>query len=319
MTGIECVRCGSQAQTFLCPRCTGRTRRTLRDMIWLAQECHNQAYGQSNWGDDSGRRTPYRSRHELNGEASSIELLPDGVEDLDEARRIRQRNVELAALASGGVNGRASELYDTVVDMLTTWIRDLCENRGIEWHGVGSVGEMCAWLDLNISAIANHPAADEFCDELDEHVGHIRRLINRPESMRFVGPCPAPHPEAPSRTCGLELRAHRRATHVTCPQCDTDHDVNEVGRRLIDSTHDWWLGKDELFMILHALGLPVTWAKLRKWRFRRQVRERLLPDGTPQYHLGDARLMAGRASISGTLSGGGSHAENAQKPATGAR
>ena len=320
MSGIECVRCGSRAQMYLCPRCTGRTRRALRDLAGLASHLAEAAVGQTRLSD-IGRHTPYRSRHELDGEASlasQIESLPE-CDDLDEARRQREQNALRKLLAAGGVNERASSLHANIANMLTTWIRDLCEARGINWDGRGRVGDMCAWLHLHIDTIANHEAADEFCDELDEHLGHIRRLINRPEPPRFVGPCPAPHPELSGRACNLELRAHRKATRVTCTQCGTDHDIDEVGRQLLDGISDWWLGKDELFMTLHALGLPVTWAKLRKWRFRHQIRERVLPDGTPQYHLGDARTLAARGSIPGTPSVCGSHAKNTQEPATGAR
>ena len=298
MAQIDCIRCGAKAQMFLCPRCIGRTRRGLRDFAGLATHLAEAAVGQTRLGD-IGRHTPYRSRHELDGEASlasQIELLPE-CDDLDEARRRREQGALRKLLAAGGVNERASSLHSDIANMLTTWIRDLCETRGIDWTGTGRVGELCAWLHLHIDALAGHEAADEFCDELDEHLGHIRRLINRPEPPRFIGPCPAV--KADGARCGTALQAPRRATTATCPGCSTTYDdLDRLGLELLAGVDDWWLCRQDLIMALHALGHPVTETRLRQWRHRRRIRERVLPDGTPEYHFGDARRMVERAILS---------------------
>lgn len=297
---VECVRCGSRAQMYLCHRCTGHTRRALRDLAGLAHHLAEAAIGQTRLGD-IGRHTPYRSRHELDGEAtlaSQIEPLPE-CDDLEEARRQREQNALRKLLAAGGVNERASALHADITNMLTSWIRDLCEDRGVEWVGPGRIADMCAWLNLNFTAIAGHPAADEFSAEVDEHLGHIRRLINRPEPPRFIGPCPSPvnhthdndcqrqHPHP----CGTALRAPRKATTATCPECSTTHDdLDQLGLELLAGVDDWWLNQTDLLFAMAAMGNHIPTRTFREWRRTRRIPE-LIVSGEPRYRIADARAL----------------------------
>ncbi|KLO25888.1 hypothetical protein ABW16_21485 [Mycolicibacter heraklionensis] len=243
MTQTQCLRCEAQAQQFLCRDCTRQTRATLRGLPRLLRHLAEAAVGQTRLGD-IGRHTPYRSRHELDGEsdlASHIEPLPDGESDLYEARRARERAALRKLLAAGGVNERASTLHSDIVNMLTTWIRDICEARGVDAPSLDAADPagLCAWLSRHTDAIANHPAADEFCDELNQRVGQTLRIINRPQTHMYCGLCPAELTDNyGTRICNRELMAPRGASEVQCPACKTTHSVDELCERKIETVND---------------------------------------------------------------------------------
>lgn len=326
----KCLRCHADTQTRLCHTCTTRTRNTLRGLPRLLRHLHEAAVGQTRLGD-IGRHTPYRSRHELHGDtplATHIEPLPPRDQwdkpvtytdddpdpdpatdpaDLYESRQARQQTALRKLLAAGGINERASTLHATILDALTTWINDLAETHQLNTSMIGSPADMCLWLAHHIRHLANHPAANELTDELEHHTRAILRILNRPTPPRYLGPCPQPlttdHDENCNKPhphpCGTALQAHHKATTTTCTNCGTQHnDLNEIARQAIETADDQWANQHELIMFMAALGTPITDTRLRQWRRRRTIRHRTLPDGTPQYHLGDARTMAARDSLS---------------------
>lgn len=270
MTSTQCLRCDAQAQQYLCRDCTRQTRATLRGLPRLLRYLAGSAVGQTRLGD-IGRHTPYRSRHELDGEselASHIEPLPEGETDLYEARRARERAALRKLLAAGGVNERASTLHGDIVNMLTTWIRDICETRGMDWAktvAIDFIGPLqpghwrapdlvdadptglCAWLSRHTDAIANHPAADEFCDELDQRVGQTLRIINRPRTQLYCGLCPTELTDNyGQRICNRELIAHRGDLEVQCPACKATHSVEQLCDRAADTVNDRSFTVEEL-------------------------------------------------------------------------
>ena len=324
MTATKCLRCEADAQQFLCRECVRRTRSTLRGLPRLLRHLAEAAVGQTRLGD-IGRHTPYRSRHELDGEselASHIECLPardqmgkvvnqdavaeitddpmDDLADLYESRLARQQSALRKLLAAGGVNERASTLHAEIINSLSTWIRDVCETRGVDPQlDRVEPAALCGWLNRHIDSIANHPAADEFCDELDERVRQALRIINRPIPPRYVGPCPAQvgaDHDADCRTthphkCDTALRAPRKADSVTCAGCGTVYDdIDELGRQLLDGIDDWWLSRDNLMFTMEAMGRPLARSTFYKWRKARLLPE-LLVSGEPRYRVADVRQL----------------------------
>lgn len=146
MSRNPCKHCGRQAQLFLCELCI----KELREMLtWLArgrkrpdgdyeagwlEHLAEAALGQTKLGE-SARRTP-RYRRRLDGDkslASQIEAFPnDKEENLDEARRQRQRAALQHALGSARINLRASELLAETYAVLLEWVREICADRGTE-------------------------------------------------------------------------------------------------------------------------------------------------------------------------------------------
>lgn len=291
-----CRRCkGAVLDAFLCAECTTDLRDTLAELPWWLDRLTETALGQTRMGDNAGRKSARRK--DLDGDAelaACIEVLP-GDDDLDKARRKRQQAALAHALATGGINARASELLAEIADSLAYWCRSLCETRGLTYTpqptGRALGVNHARWLARNVDAIAaSEDAADITADILGRDrarhglIAQIERAVNRPWRWWPLGACPTPirlegpaqdgrlHPSA---RCATELRAREDAREIRCPEC---HHLHNVHRLL-------WSRKSE------AESEPMTERELVRYN-RELPPEFQVPPRTLQHWLVTGRLCA---------------------------
>ena len=223
----ECTRCGAKANnSFLCRPCLATAQTTLADLPWWLNRLTETAVGQTRMTDNAGRKSARRK--DLDGDtdlAACIELLPKA-DDLDKARRARQDAALSHALATGGVNARASQLLATIADSLNYWCRVLCEARGINYTASplpATVGANHArWLRVNVGAIAGHEDAADIVGDIEGHLEDIVKIVNRPVRWWHLGPCPGWRDDQP---CQTELRVPDGSEEVHCRRCKNTHTV----------------------------------------------------------------------------------------------
>lgn len=225
----DCQRCGGRANdAFLCRNCQAALQTTLSHLPWWLARLTETAIGQTRMSDNGGRRSARRK--DLDGDAelaSCIELLPNE-DDLEKARRKREHVALAHALATGGINARASELLDEIADSLGYWCRVLCEQRGLEYTPSPSRRAFGAnharWLRINLGAIAASEDADTIAGDIDGHLEDIVKVVNRPLRWWSLGECPAQVDDA-QEECGNELRVPANTEEVQCRRCGTRHNV----------------------------------------------------------------------------------------------
>lgn len=212
------------------------------------------------------------------------------------------------------MNPRASNLLDDVRNTLSTWVRELCETRGIDTPALKSAG-CAAWLSQNVGAIACDPAAGECYADMARLVDVIERAINPPIPPRFAGPCPTMVEDPRShleRECGNRLMAPPDATTVRCRACKQEHDIERLINRLLANVDHWRFTREELIGsragdwagVMGLLEEPVSkttfyrWAKegaLKVSGYRRpdgrQGVARHSEDDEPTYQLGRVRRL----------------------------
>lgn len=244
----ECQHCKAEvADAFLCGNCRTDTLETLTELPWWLARLTETALGHTRMADTGGRKSA--ARRDLDGDAelaACIEALPD-CDDLDKARRARQKAALAHALATGGINARASDLLAEIDDTLGYWCRVLCEERGIDYHPdrAGTAGANHArWLAAHADTIAlSADASDITADILGRDkrrrglIDQIEHVINRrwrwwplgecPTPVRVEGPAPVGRPR-PTTDCGVQLRAREDATTIRCPGCRTLHHVHRL-------------------------------------------------------------------------------------------
>lgn len=241
MSQRECDRCGRKTDLFVCSHCTTEARRQLHDLRWWINRLIESVVGQVKLGDGGRRGTRANELHGDDTLAAHIEPFP---KDSDEParpsdRRARARAALHHALATGHVNGRASDELDRVRNTLGTWIRDICETRGVEMPQLNTAVAMATWLRNHHTVIGHMEAAKEFCEDIDVAIHRIERIVNRPTPPHPIGPCitdPAPDEILTKRRedgdratrCGFALSAAHKATTVKCPQCGETADVEDV-------------------------------------------------------------------------------------------
>lgn len=274
----DCQRCGGRATTFLCPRCTTTLKTTLAQLPWWLDRLTETAIGQTRMSDNGGRKSARRK--DLDGDAelaACIETLPPNKDDdLERARKAREKLALAHALATGGINARASELLSEIADSLGYWCRVLCEARGFDYapdRSGRSLGANHAhWLHANVGAIACHEDADTIAGEIEQAVEDIVAVVNRPIRWWALGHCPG---EVDGHPCGTELRVPEETEEVKCRRCKVTHNVH----RLI------WSRKSE------AETVPKTAPELTRYN-RELPPEYQVPPRTLQHWLATGRLCA---------------------------
>jgi len=223
----ECTRCGAKANNaFLCRPCLATAQTTLADLPWWLNRLTEAAVGDTKMTDNAGRKSARRK--DLDGDvdlAACIELLPKA-DDLDKARQARQDAALAHALATGGVNARASQLLATIADSLGYWCRVLCEIRGLNYtpsplpRTPGA--NHARWLRINIGAIATYDDAADIVGDIEGHLEDIIKVVNRPIRWWNLGECPGWRDDQP---CQTDLRVPEGSEEVHCRKCSTRHTV----------------------------------------------------------------------------------------------
>jgi len=292
----DCQRCkGAVSDAFICGQCRTDLRTDLRELPWWQERLTETALGQTRMSDNAGRKSA--ARRDLDGDrelAACIESLPSG-DDLQKARIARQRQSLAHALATGGVNARASELLAEIADGLVFWCRVLCEQRGLDYAprptGRALGVNHAHWLAAHIDTIAaSSDAGDIAADILGRDkrrrslIDQIQAVVNRPWRYWRIGACPTPiRVEGPNQAgrphptiaCNADLRAREDRTRIRCPQCRAVHNVH----RLL------WSRKSE------AEAEPMTRQQLTRYN-RELPPEFQVPPRTLQHWLATGRLCA---------------------------
>lgn len=223
----ECTRCGAKANnSFLCRNCVTTAQTTLADLPWFLERLTEAAVGQTRMTDNAGRKSA--RRRDLDGDtdlAACIEQLPEA-DDLEKARRARQDAALAHALATGGVNARASQLLAQIADALAYWCRVLCETRGIDYTpsplSVTPGVNHAHWLRTNIAAITLHEDAADIIGDIETHLDDLIDTINRPIRWWYLGQCPGWRNDQP---CLTDLRVPEGSDEAHCRRCHTRHTV----------------------------------------------------------------------------------------------
>lgn len=292
---VKCQLCKGESQLFLCRNCTDNLREDLAELPWWQDRLTETALGQTRMGDNAGRRSARRK--DLDGEtelAACIELLP-GEDDLEKARRRREKAALAHALATGGINARASELLAEIADSLACWCQVLCDTRGLTYRPPPARSALGAnhalWLARHVDAVAaSEDGGDIAADILGRDkrrrgmIEQIQQVINRPIRWWPLGQCPTPirvegpnrygqpHPSVP---CAAELRAREDAKEIRCRECRATHNVH----RLL------WSRKSE------AEAEPMTQKELLRYNGELPP-EFQVPPRTLQHWLATGRLCA---------------------------
>lgn len=251
---ILCRKCSQPAQLFLCPRCITELAEHLERLAWLVVELDVTLTKQ----DVLTRGGVGRS----SDEPSPIRFDSTGAPiDLDRSAR----------------------------NTITTWVRLVCEHRGIEFKPVRVVApdfigplpdsrwrrlprcyqptlaDMCEWLAERAHVVALTPGAEECALDMQELSESILKTINRID-RRFAGPCPTitGHNQRGEQIhCDEMLYTEADERFIDCPRCGSKIDVDknrlraEVARDLMPEA--------KLLEILESIDEKVSRVKLYEW------------------------------------------------------
>jgi hypothetical protein len=298
----DCKRCGGRANdAFLCRNCQTTLQTALADLPWFLNRLTETALGHTRMADNAGRKSA--ARKDLDGDAelaSCIELLPQD-DDLDKARAKREKAALAHALATGGINARASELLAEISDSLSYWCRVLCESRGVDYAPANAMkahgANHAAWLSIHVASIAAYEGADDIAGDIDTHLEDIVKVVNRPIRWWALGPCPGWFEDRRTHTseeCKTELRVPAHTEEVQCHRCRTRHNVHRLAwARKVEKENTLMSGKD---LIRYNKELPaefqVSPRTLQHWLATGRLCACGELAGDPLYSWIDVQLLA---------------------------
>jgi hypothetical protein len=278
----KCQSCSAPApNAFICKRCAAELRQLLADLPWWIERLAEAAVGQSKLGD--GGRSSRRESDEL---SKYTDPRPERTDEgfatgRSEGQRRLERDLadpKLVArlLAAGGVNASASTRLEIVGNTLTTWVRDMCESRGVDLPpqlakgnrtGIATCLGCARWLSVNLGAILVGEDAGRFLAEMRSAVGAIERTVNRPIGWKWLGPCPQ-WIEARHAICGRELKARSDAIEVTCRDCRQTHNCDRLQLLLINDREREKLTAERILELNRFLppAYRISERTLRRWR-----------------------------------------------------
>lgn len=311
----KCQRCERPSTLFLCNDCISSLKQLLVDMPWWLDRLAETAIGQARLGEP-GRRGHRTGLEKYADPKPAI----DGTDGTEGQRRLEVDLVDskLTArlLAQGGVNAHASELFDEVNNMLGSWVRDVCERRGIWWVDADFIGPLkaneeravvrtaqacAAWLRERVSALAAAECAGESFQDIHNASDRMERAVNRPPPPKTCGPCPTPGEHTAKgfvisdvrAKCGTRLEARANAVEVRCPVCKQTHNVEDLTTRLVNDMHYMSFTIRQLLdVVLPRADEHIPRRTLYDWIAKGKLKATGEDEtGTARYQLADVRQL----------------------------
>jgi hypothetical protein len=170
------------------------------------------------------------------------------------------------------------------------------ETRRRRWPG-DTVRSMCLYLDRMHRWVEASEWAPVMLDEFLDLERRLCRMVNRPPDRWYAGICSAADQHG---MCSAELYATYGQGQMTCPACDTQHDVGARREYLLAEA------RDHLVTATEAAGALIAWtdydrserslmARISKWQERGRVQARgsaeVLGRERPLYRLGDLQAL----------------------------
>ena len=177
MSDVTCQRCSAKCELFLCTRCTLDLRQMLTDMPWWLDRLAETSVGQARLGEPGGRRS-HKTGLEKYADPKPAVDGSDGTEgDRRLERDLDDRKLRARLLAQGGVNAHASDLFDEVQNMLGSWVRDVCERRGVDVPHIATASRMAMWLKKHVSSLASAECALETYTDVKQAQDQMERAL----------------------------------------------------------------------------------------------------------------------------------------------
>ena len=180
----------------------------------------------------------------------------------------------------------ASDTIELLRSVLAGWTRDVCQTHGM-WPAITmrNMARRLRWHDWR-----NHPAADEFADELHYALEQVTNCIDTPPQRRYLGPCGSV--DLDGRTCNGDV-IQRWNRMPRCRDCDATHDYDERMAWIMDLTEDQLVTATVAAGALSAWGQHITPDLVWKWASRgRLIAKGHDRNGRPVYSFGECRTLA---------------------------
>lgn len=240
--------------------------------------------------------------------ATIAELTPD-------ARAVAARQTRRGAAVRGSGHERAlpfdpkaTEMLDDAQNALTTWVRYVADERGVEVPSVpvgGRTGESegdamvvaAQWLTSHLTWFRHRgPEVVEFARDVTTVTRILHSIVDPPRQKRYAGPCPT---TIDGETCGTDLYARAGQGVAACRVCGWEYNVDAQQAWMREQVRERLARPVEIAGILGQLGFAVAYSTIAAYVAKGQiVAVEVDGRGRALYRIGDVmdlRVAAARA------------------------
>lgn len=217
----------------------------------------------------------------------------------------------------------ASDVERTVTTVLHVWVHIVSSETGALLPEE-TLSIMARWLRPKVTWIRHHESGSDAVLDITGAVRNMRRVIDRPPALVYVGQCGGQQDKPCSCSCHIggvygqscdvaggcaelhrgtvcteELYAHAGALTITCRACRTRYDVAQRRQWLLDRVEDQLMTSGALSMTLRYLGIAVADSTVRSYASRGRITQHSQDQrGRPLYRMGDVLeiLLGARTS-----------------------
>ncbi len=146
---------------------------------------------------------------------------------------------------------------------------------------------LSGWLLQYTGWIRHHAAAADMLTEVRSAVGWVRRIVDIPQPMHYVGPCG-------NAGCTTDVWGKDGDTTVVCRGCGTTVELSTRWTENIAAAYDVVAYPQTVARTLRRNGLPLTVELIYLWRNRGLItpHSRNPATGRTMYRVGDVHLVA---------------------------
>jgi len=206
----------------------------------------------------------------------------------------------------------AGETAWVLHNTLSTWARDICETRGIDYIPVGylpplppkfvgpfqpgererhiqpdfvdSTAGIAAWLSHHVIAISSSASAGECFSEVSAAVAACHRVIDRAPGRMYVGPCGE---VVNGVRCTADIYVTIGRDEAKCPTCSTAHEAQSRRDELQRQVRGVLGTAAELARLLPwIVGSPITRKRIAYYARRDAITARKV-GGETMYQIGE--------------------------------
>lgn len=111
------------------------------------------------------------------------------------------------------------------------------------------------WLLWRIDGLAHHDTAPDAITQITDAINHCHRTIDRPADSKFYGRCP----------CGEWLYTRPGAPTITCPNCGTHNDTNQLNADMWEQAMDQFVTPTQARALANRMGLEIPESTMYRW------------------------------------------------------
>ena len=182
---------------------------------------------------------------------------------------------------------KAAAKLDAAQNALTTWVRHIAEERGLDVPaGADPLLTAARWLVDQVEWCRHRDEVSEVAQDASACLRVLNGIVEPPREKRYAGPCNTRDDDG--EVCGTDLYAKAGADVAVCRACGWEYDVDAQQAWMREQVRDRLARPVEIAGILLRLGFEVGYSTVARYAAKEQITAVAYDlEGRALYRIGD--------------------------------